>query len=64
MDQRSWWLGRAPTWLEVFITLLFIRSFAAIYAPISDCDEVFNYWEPTHLMLEGYGFQTWEYRLQ
>jgi len=44
-----------------FVALLSIRSLAALYTPISDCDEVFNYWEPFHLLLHGYGFQTWEY---
>ena len=34
---------------------------AALYAPIQDCDEVFNYWEPTHYLNRGYGLQTWEY---
>lgn len=34
---------------------------AAVYAPIQDCDEVFNYWEPLHYLNHGYGLQTWEY---
>ena len=34
---------------------------AAIFAPIQDCDEVFNYWEPTHYLNRGFGLQTWEY---
>ncbi|KAF2801952.1 uncharacterized protein BDZ99DRAFT_455419 [Mytilinidion resinicola] len=34
---------------------------AALYAPIQDCDEVFNYWEPTHYLNHGSGLQTWEY---
>lgn len=34
---------------------------AAVFAPIQDCDEVFNYWEPTHYLNHGYGLQTWEY---
>lgn len=29
---------------------------------VHDCDEVFNYWEPLHYVLHGYGMQTWEYR--
>lgn len=58
----SWCPLRSPTWSEAFIVFLSIRLLAVFFAPISDCDEVFNYWEPTHLMLEGYGFQTWEYR--
>ncbi|KAF2724268.1 glycosyltransferase family 22 protein [Polychaeton citri CBS 116435] len=34
---------------------------AALYHPIQDCDEVFNFWEPTHYLSHGHGFQTWEY---
>jgi alpha-1,2-mannosyltransferase len=34
---------------------------AASFAPIQDCDETFNYWEPTHYLSHGYGLQTWEY---
>ncbi|KKA30605.1 hypothetical protein TD95_000847 [Thielaviopsis punctulata] len=34
---------------------------AALYSPIADCDETFNYWEPTHYLSHGYGLQTWEY---
>ncbi len=26
-----------------------------------DCDETFNYWEPTHYLQHGTGLQTWEY---
>ena len=37
------------------------NSIAAIYSPIQDCDEVFNYWEPSHYLNHGYGFETWEY---
>lgn len=35
--------------------------FSALYSPIQDCDEVFNYWEPTHYLTHGHAFQTWEY---
>ncbi|CAG8545511.1 13018_t:CDS:2 [Acaulospora colombiana] len=34
---------------------------AAFFSNIADCDEVFNYWEPTHYLQYGYGMQTWEY---
>ncbi|KAM0718269.1 hypothetical protein Q7P37_006601 [Cladosporium fusiforme] len=34
---------------------------AAFFSPIQDCDEVFNFWEPTHYLNHKYGFQTWEY---
>jgi alpha-1,2-mannosyltransferase len=38
-----------------------IRIALANRCPISDCDEVFNYWEPLHFLNHGVGFQTWEY---
>lgn len=38
-----------------------VNIIAALYAPILDCDEVFNYWEPTHYLNHGFGLQTWEY---
>ncbi|PNY22469.1 Alpha-1,2-mannosyltransferase alg9 [Tolypocladium capitatum] len=34
---------------------------AALFAPLQDCDETFNYWEPAHYLSHGYGLQTWEY---
>lgn len=34
---------------------------AALYNPIQDCDETFNFWEPTHYLSHGYGLQTWEW---
>ncbi len=37
---------------------------SAAYSPIEDCDETFNYWEPTHYLSHGYGLQTWEYSPQ
>ena len=44
-----------------FLLLLAVRLVCALVAPISDCDETFNYWEPTHYLLYGRGLQTWEY---
>jgi len=41
--------------------LLLVRLIAALVTHISDCDETFNYWEPTHYLLFGFGQQTWEY---
>lgn len=38
-----------------------VNLLAALYAPIQDCDEVFNYWEPTHYLNHLFGLQTWEY---
>ncbi|KAL9088219.1 MAG: hypothetical protein Q9159_003202 [Coniocarpon cinnabarinum] len=40
--------------------LLLANILSAFFAPIQDCDEVFNYWEPVHYLLHGYGLQTWE----
>lgn len=45
----------------VFAVFLSSNLLAALYAPIQDCDEVFNYWEPTHYLNHRYGLQTWEY---
>ena len=44
-----------------FYIILFARLISAFYSPIHDCDEVFNYWEPSHYLNHGYGRQTWEY---
>ena len=46
------------------MTLPCRRAIGAVYAPISDCDEVFNYWEPLHFSVYGSGAQTWEYSPQ
>ncbi|EEQ32023.1 mannosyltransferase [Microsporum canis] len=45
----------------VFYLCLLSNTLAAALSPIQDCDEVYNYWEPTHYMTHGYGLQTWEY---
>ncbi|KAJ5682588.1 GPI mannosyltransferase [Penicillium macrosclerotiorum] len=53
-----------PFYLPLNATLylcLFINGLAALFAPIQDCDEVFNFWEPAHYLEHGYGLQTWEY---
>ena len=44
--------------------LLIARGLSASHNLVHDCDEVFNYWEPLHYLLYGYGFQTWEYRCE
>ncbi|KAL8877579.1 MAG: hypothetical protein Q9192_008641, partial [Flavoplaca navasiana] len=49
-----------PT-LGVFYAFLLVNTLAAAFVPIQDCDEVFNYWEPTHYLNRGSGLQTWEY---
>jgi hypothetical protein len=50
-----------PTWF-MFCTIWSVRIVSAVFNPISDCDEVFNYWEPIHNVLFRTGLQTWEYR--
>lgn len=50
------------TLVPAFLALCLVRCFSAMVQPIADCDEVFNYWEPTHLILyKERSFQTWEY---
>lgn len=44
----------------VFLWLLSSHLLAASQSPVQDCDEVFNFWEPTHYLNHGYGLQTWE----
>jgi alpha-1,2-mannosyltransferase len=46
---------------QVLGVLVLIRSVAAMVTYITDCDETFNYWEPLHYVLHGFGMQTWEY---
>ncbi|KAI8072410.1 Alg9-like mannosyltransferase family-domain-containing protein [Gongronella butleri] len=46
---------------SAFRLFLIVRCASALYSVINDCDETFNFWEPTHYLLEGYGRQTWEY---
>ncbi|KAF2835066.1 glycosyltransferase family 22 protein [Patellaria atrata CBS 101060] len=47
--------------IVVFYVFFAVNTFAALYAPIQDCDEVFNYWEPSHYLTHGSGLQTWEF---
>jgi alpha-1,2-mannosyltransferase len=47
--------------ISAFYIYLVANTLAALYAPIQDCDEVFNYWEPTHYLNHAFGLQTWEY---
>ena len=44
-------LGVGGTTLAVLIVAL--RIGLANIAPISDCDEVYNYWEPMHFLRFG-----------
>ncbi|UNI13388.1 Dextrin dextranase [Purpureocillium takamizusanense] len=47
--------------ITAFYIFLVAGMVAALFAPIQDCDETFNYWEPAHYLSHGYGLQTWEY---
>ncbi|XP_037068419.1 alpha-1,2-mannosyltransferase ALG9-like, partial [Pollicipes pollicipes] len=53
-----------PSSYTAFKVILSARLCAAIWNNIQDCDETFNYWEPTHFLLYGRGLQTWEYAPQ
>ncbi|KAH8680762.1 Alg9-like mannosyltransferase [Xylariales sp. PMI_506] len=47
--------------ISAFYLFLAANVASALFAPIQDCDETFNYWEPAHYLSHGYGLQTWEY---
>eukprot|EP01112_Ceratiomyxa_fruticulosa_P000981 TRINITY_DN1092_c0_g1_i4.p1 TRINITY_DN1092_c0_g1~~TRINITY_DN1092_c0_g1_i4.p1 ORF type:complete len:592 (-),score=89.77 TRINITY_DN1092_c0_g1_i4:127-1902(-) len=53
--------GWAPSFNTTLLWFLTIRFISAAYNNINDCDEVMNYWEPTHYLIYKHGFQTWEY---
>ncbi|KAJ2746803.1 hypothetical protein GGI20_001034 [Coemansia sp. BCRC 34301] len=53
-----------PSLSLAFRILSIVRIVGALTAPLQDCDEVFNYWEPLHLLQFGWGKQTWEYAPQ
>ncbi|KAJ2442824.1 hypothetical protein GGF42_006831 [Coemansia sp. RSA 2424] len=53
-----------PSLSLAFRILSIVRIVGALTAPIQDCDEVFNYWDPLHLLQFGWGKQTWEYAPQ
>ncbi|KAF8959365.1 mannosyltransferase [Entomortierella lignicola] len=50
-----------PSFSVAFKALLLVRALGATYSNISDCDEVFNFWEPMHYIQYGTGLETWEY---
>ena len=47
--------------VSAFVILSTVRLCSAAYNNIADCDETFNFWEPTHYVLYGFGLQTWEH---
>eukprot|EP00903_Cladosiphon_okamuranus_P015722 g14512.t1 len=51
----------APSALVASMFVLLIRMLSAGTTCVGDCDETYNYWEPLHYLLYGFGFQTWEY---
>lgn len=54
----------APSILLAAAFVAMVRVLSAGTTCVGDCDETFNYWEPLHYMLYGFGFQTWEYAPQ
>ena len=46
---------------RIMLSLLVFNLASALLAPMDDCDEVFNYWEPLHFVWKRVGLQTWEY---
>ncbi|KAH7729678.1 Plasmid Maintenance Protein containing protein [Aphelenchoides avenae] len=45
--------------LGIIAKILFsVRVMSSFWSQIADCDEVYNYWEPLHLLVFGRGFQT------
>lgn len=47
-----------------FQVIFCVRIVSALWLHITDCDETFNYWDPSHYLLFGKGFQPWEYSPQ
>lgn len=47
--------------IRAFYLFLAANLVSALFNPIQDCDETFNFLEPTHYLSHGYGLQTWEW---
>ena len=47
-----------------FCASLLLRLCGAALNIVHDCDEVYNYWEPLHRLLYGFGKEPWEYSPQ
>ena len=47
-----------------FYASLLLRLCGAALNIVHDCDEVYNYWEPLHRLLYGFGKEPWEYSPQ
>ncbi|KAG0272471.1 mannosyltransferase [Linnemannia exigua] len=65
LDELSNWRDAVqpycPSYSVAFKAIFLVRTLAATYSNISDCDEVFNFWEPMHYLQYGSGLETWEY---
>ena len=48
-------------WVLAGVLVTVWRFAGTGWAPVDDCDEVFNYWEPLHFLAHGSGMRTWEY---
>ena len=71
-------VGLLPRGTALAVACVALRVALANLAPLTDCDEVYNYWEPLHFLLHGAGgdaaaaaaattttsMQTWEYAPQ
>eukprot|EP00742_Colponemidia_sp_Colp-10_P010632 GILJ01011695.1.p1 GENE.GILJ01011695.1~~GILJ01011695.1.p1 ORF type:complete len:594 (-),score=54.56 GILJ01011695.1:88-1836(-) len=56
--------ARVDKWSSIWLAfplLALVRMTSAWLNIINDCDETYNYWEPTHYLTHGFGMQTWEY---
>jgi len=53
--------GWTPNIITSFCVLALVRVASATMSGIEDCDETYNYWEPLHYLVFGYGLETWEY---
>jgi alpha-1,2-mannosyltransferase len=61
-DMSSAAAAPVSVWKHLWIPLYIgCRIYLANRMPLTDCDEVYNYWEPLHFLLYQTGLQTWEY---
>ncbi|KAF9584545.1 mannosyltransferase [Lunasporangiospora selenospora] len=61
LNRRDKEMPYCPSYSVAFKVFFLVRALAATYSNISDCDEVFNFWEPMHYLQYGTGLGTWEY---
>lgn len=62
MPEESSDVGLVYPSYDTALMLLFSARFCSVvWCHITDCDETYNYWEPSHYLLYGKGQQTWEY---